>query len=266
MTDRFDDGRPSGEASPPDEPMGDAPTPPMGLPMGEAPTSPIGVPQQPGQAGEPPPSDAPTSPIGLPEQPGEPLDGPEHEPPADKPDTPDQPRRGQLRYQDPANAKPRPPSLAEQRARQVAEREAQERELAQQADAERKRKLKRRLLIGGGVTVGLVAIVSIWYAVSAQADDVTAYCVADDDVVNEDNNCDENYVRSHGGYYGGGFFFIGGRQYHYHYGGNPTPIGQRISGGSTVRPQGANITTRSGKSIQRGGFGIRGGSGKSSGS
>ena len=135
-----------------------------------------------------------------------------------------------------------------------------------EADAERKRKLKRRLLIGGGVTVGVVAIVSIWYAASAQADQVTAYCVAGDDVVNQDDNCDENYVRSHGGYYAGGFFFLAGRQYHYHYGGAATPLGQRVTGGSTIKPQGATITTRSGKTIQRGGFGIRGGSGKSSGS
>jgi uncharacterized membrane protein YgcG len=200
----------------------------------------------------------PPEPPEPPRQPDEPSD---RQP---TPGQPDGPRRGRTRYQDPASARPRPPSLAEQRARQVAERRAHEIELAETADAQRKRKLKRRLLIGSGVTVGVVAIVAIWYAASAPGE-TTAYCVSDDDIVNEDAYCDENYVRDNGGYYGGGFFFIGGRQYHYHYGGNPTPLGQRVSGGSTVRPQGAQVTTRSGKSIQRGGFGVRGGSGAGSG-
>ena len=174
-------------------------------------------------------------------------------------------RRGQVRYQDPATARPRPPSLAEQRARQVAERERRRKEIAEAAEADRKSKLRRRLMIGGGVTVGVVALVAIWYAAS-RPKEVTAYCVADNDVVTDDTYCDQRYVTTTGGgYYSGGFFFVGGRQYHYYYGGNPTPLGQHVSGGSTVKPQGASITTRSGKTIQRGGFGIRGGSGKSSG-
>src|SRR5215217_5975806 len=190
MTDRFDDGPTPGRPQPPStpgEPHGpaepqvpsDAPTPPMGLPRPPAPEPPAG--EQPTR--ELTPTDEPPT-VELPVT--------AEEPPAD------QPRRGQIRYQDPSTARPRPPSLAEQRARQAAERDEQDRTLAMEADAERKRKLKRRLLIGGGVTVGVVAIVSIWYAASAQADQVTAYCVAGDDVVNQDDNCDENYVRSHG--------------------------------------------------------------------
>jgi|GEM_PF-1762570 len=214
-------------------------------------------PTEPG-AGTPGKPDTPDTPDELARQ-GEPAEQGE-------PGEPGEPRRrGAMRYQDPATARARPPSLAEQRARQAAERDRRRREIAEAEAARRKGKLRRRLLIGGGVTVGVVALVSIWYAAS-RPKDVTAYCVADDDTVSDDNYCDERYVNTGGGYYAGGFFFVGGRQYHYYYGGNPTPLGQRVSGGSTVKPQGATITTRSGKTIQRGGFGIRGGSGKSSGS
>lgn len=189
--------------------------------------------------------DQPTQPV------GEPKPGPEPEQPVG--------RRGQIRHQEPGTTAPRPPTLGEQRARQVAQ---QRREQLQVQDQERQRKRRKRLLVGGGVTAGVVAAVAIWYAAS-QPDEVTAYCVADDDVVVEDRNCDESYVNTSGGYLTGGFFYIGGRQYHYHYGGVPTPLGQRVTGGSTVRPKGVTITTRSGTTIQRGGFGIRGTSGKS---
>jgi hypothetical protein len=236
MTDRFDD-HPTEPAQPGDERPG------AGMPGAETPDADT----VPFSAGQPPAG-----------EPGQPAAGEPGQPPVPR-------RRGAMRYQDPGTARPRPPSLAEQRARQVAERERRQREIAEAEAAVRKGKLRRRLLIGGGVTVGVVALVSIWYAAS-RPKEVTAYCVADDDVVSDDNYCDERYVNTGGGYYSGGFFFVGGRQYHYHYGGNPTPLGQRITGGSTVRPQGANITTRTGKSIQRGGFGIRSGSGKSSGS
>jgi len=252
MTDQFNDGTS-------DQPPGsDAPTPPSGVPRQPPAPQPAAEQQQPTAEQQQPAAEGQQPTAG--EQ--QPAAGEQQaeEPPADAP-----PRRGQVRYQDPATAHPRPPSLAEQRARQVADRKAEEVELAETAAAERKRKLRRRLLIGSGVTVGVVAIVSIWYAAS-RPKEVTAYCVADDDVVNDDSYCDEQYVSGSGGYHSGGFFFIGGRQYHYYYGGNPTPLGQRVSGGSTVLPQGKAVTTRSGKSIQRGGFGIRGGSSKSSGS
>jgi hypothetical protein len=235
------------------------------------PTEPIPA-GQPGADATPPGSDA-TPPSATPPSatpPGQDVASPRIErgnvtsSPGEPPGEP--PPRGRVRYQDPATARARPPSLAEQRARQVAERERRRKEIAEVAEADRKSKLRRRLMIGGGVTVGVVALVAIWYAAS-RPKDVTAYCVADDDVVTDDNNCDQRYVTTTGGgYYSGGFFFIGGRQYHYYYGGNPTPLGGHVSGGSTVKPKGASITTRSGKTIQRGGFGIRGGSGKSSGS
>ncbi|MCK2237510.1 MULTISPECIES: hypothetical protein [unclassified Crossiella] len=183
------------------------------------------------------------------------------------PQPPVPPRRGQVSHQDPSRTRARPATLAEQRARQEADEAELAARQAEIAEAERKAKLRKRLLIGGGVTVGVVALVAIWYA-AQQPDDVTARCVDQDGVVVDDDYCDDDYARSHGGTsHGGGGIFIynGGRQYSYNYGGTGTK-GQKITGGSSIRPKDANISTASGKSIQRGGFGIRGGSGGSSGS
>ena len=171
--------------------------------------------------------------------------------------------RGQIRRQEPGRTKPRPPTLAEQRARAAAIEEQRQAELAREAEEKRRKKLRKRLLIGGGVTVGVVGVVAIWYAASSP-DEVTAQCT-DDGVVVEDQYCDENYARSHGGYTSGGFIYIAGNSYRYHYGAAPAAVGQKVSGGSYTVPKGANVTTKSGKTIQRGGFGVSGGS-KSGGS
>lgn len=181
---------------------------------------------------------------------------------------PDQPRRGAMRFQDAESTTPREPTVGEQRARRMALERQREEQIAVRDAAERKSKVRRRILIGSGVTVGVVAMVAVWYA-AATPDEVTANCVADDDVIQTEDNCDEDYVRSHNGYHSGGFFFlpIGGggyRQYHYNYGGTGA-VGQKVSGGSTVAPSGSTVKTSSGKTIQRGGFGISGG-GKSGGS
>ncbi|WP_233620382.1 hypothetical protein [Amycolatopsis sp. WAC 01416] len=181
------------------------------------------------------------------------------------------PRRGSMRFQD-DSTQARQPSLAEQRARQQAMAE-QERQEVLQAEAaraaEKKSSTKKKILIGTGVTVGLVGLVATFYTV-AKPDEVTAVCASKDtEIVQDDRNCDENYVRSQGGYVSGGFFFlpIGGfggpmQSYRYNYGGSGQ-IGQRVSGGSYTAPPGANVSTKSGKSVQRGGFGISGKSGSS---
>ncbi|GGP37273.1 hypothetical protein [Saccharothrix coeruleofusca] len=174
-----------------------------------------------------------------------------------------QPARGKIRRQESGVTKPRPPTLAEQRAREQALREQEQQRAALEAEQARKAKLRKRLLIGGGVTVGVVGVVAIWYAV-ASPDEVEAQCTRDDVVV-EDQYCDENYARSHGGYSSGGFIYIGGSSYRYHYGGPSTPVGQKVTGGSYTAPKGATITTKSGTTVQRGGFGVSGGS-KSGGS
>lgn len=183
-----------------------------------------------------------------------------------------------MRFQD-GRTEARQPSLAEQRARQqaLAEQERQEALAAEAARAaEKKSSTKRKLLIGTGVTVGLVGLVATYYTV-ARTENVTAVCTTKDEIVDNDDNCDENHVRSHGGHVAGGFFFIpipgggGYNSYRYNYGGSGA-IGQRVSGGSYDPPSSrANVSTKSGKSVQRGGFGISGksgssGSGKSGGS
>lgn len=170
--------------------------------------------------------------------------------------------RGQIRYQDPATATPRPPTLGEQLARQRAEAEEHERELAERERAHRRSRTRRRIMIGSGVGVGLVALVAAGYTV-ASPQQVTASCVSDgDNVINSDQNCDEGYVQSHGGTFVGGVFFLSGHTYRYYYGGSGRP-GQVATGGTYVRPPSAHVSTPSGKTIQRGGFGIRGGSGGS---
>ncbi|MFC0070821.1 cell envelope integrity protein TolA [Umezawaea endophytica] len=214
---------------------------------------------------------APTPQSGGPSS-GAPAGGstpPPYVPAAEQP--PQQPSnpRGRIRQQD-GSTKPRPPSLAEQRAREQAQRDLVAADQAREAEYARKKKVRKRLLIGGGVTVGVVALVAIGYA-ALSPDDVTATCTTSDDVVvADDNNCDENYARSHGGYSSGGFIYmpiVGGgySQYRYNYGGTGV-VGQKISGGTTVKPPKASISTRSGTSIQRGGFGVSSGGSKSGGS
>nr|WP_181320234.1 hypothetical protein [Saccharothrix carnea] len=168
-----------------------------------------------------------------------------------------------MRRQEAGQTKPRPPTLAEQRARAAAIEQQREQQLAVEAEEARRRKLRKRLLIGGGVAVGVAGVVAIWYAVSSP-DDVVAQCTRDDVVV-EDQYCDESYARSHGGYVSGGFIYIGGSSYRYNYGAPSAPIGQKVSGGTYTMPKGANISTKSGTVVQRGGFGVSGGS-KSGGS
>jgi|SRR3954469_16096958 hypothetical protein len=181
---------------------------------------------------------------------------------------PEPPKRGSMRFQD-SNTQARQPSVAEQRARQQAlAQEERDAELARQADA--KAATRRKILIGSGVTVGLVGLVATFYTVARPTGDVTAVCTDKDGIVQNDDFCDDNYVASHGGYHSGGFIFlpIGGggyNSYRYNYGGSGA-IGQRVSGGSYDAPSSrTNVNTKSGKSVQRGGFGISGKSGSTGG-
>lgn len=186
----------------------------------------------------------------------------------DELDSKDRKPRGSMRFQDAESATPREPTLAEQRARKKAAEQEREREAARQQEAEaaeHKAEVRRKVLIGGGVTVGLVGLVAGWYAVAAP-EEVTAVCTdANGTVVENDEYCDRDYVTSHGGYYSGGFLFLpmpggGYQQYRYNYGGTGA-VGSTVRGGSYTRPAAASISTPSGKTIQRGGFGISGSSG-----
>ncbi|AOS60973.1 hypothetical protein [Actinoalloteichus hymeniacidonis] len=176
------------------------------------------------------------------------------------------PRRGQIRQQD-ETTKPREPTLAEKRARLAAERRQKEAEELEFQESERKRKIRKRVMIGGGVTLGVVALIAVAYA--SRPEPVTAYCVDENGVEAEDERvCDPAYAQQQGGTVSpGGIIFLpgfggGGNQYHYNYGGTPG-AGGTISGGTTVRPDNAEIRSKSGSTIQRGGFGTGRGSGGS---
>ncbi|MEO3800348.1 hypothetical protein [Nonomuraea sp. B1E8] len=74
-----------------------------------------------------------------------------------------------------------------------------------------------------------------------------SYRVVDDDYCDDDDYHSSSYNSGSRG------------AYRWYYGG--TRSGDRVHGGTTYRPSDANITSRQGKSIQRGGFGNRWGGG-----
>ena len=211
-----------------------------------------------GAQGEPQGSDDPTGPNAV----ADPGDAPSATDPSTASTA--ETARGRMRQQDPATTTPRAPTVAEQRARREAQRRERAQAEAAQAAEERKRTVRKRVLIGGGVAVGLVAVVAIVYAAS-QPDEVEAQCTDQRGVVVDDSNwyCSGNSV---GGYYGGGFVPIflggGGDQYHYNYG-SRAPIGSVVSGGTTTPPRAGprcaaaravahRVTTSSGSSVAAG--------------
>jgi len=170
-------------------------------------------------------------------------------------------RQGRIRQQD-ENTTPREPTLAERRARERVARRRREEEEQRAADEAAGRKKRRRVLVGAGVTVGVVALIAVGYAAAQPDDEVQANCVDESGVIVDDSNCatpapNQTYTG------GGGFAFFpiflgaGGRQYHYNYGGTGT-IGQTVSGGTTTVPKdGTPVRTSSGSStVSRGGLGV----------
>ena len=186
----------------------------------------------------------------------------------------DERRPGGMRFQD-GSTTPREPSLAERRAREQALRRQAEAERQEAETAERSAKTRKRVLVGAGVTVGIVAVIAVGYAAAQPQETVTAQCVDEEtEQIVDDSNC----VTPRTGGVGAGFYPIfiggGGRQYHYNYGGSGA-IGQRVTGGTTSIPSGGTrVTTPSGRDVSprasssgtsRGGLGVSG-SGSSSGS
>jgi len=186
---------------------------------------------------------------------------------------PSAPPQGSMRFQD-ETSRPREPTLAERKAREQAERRQREAAEQAEADAERSRTRRKRILIGAGVTVGLVAVIAIGYSIAQPDDEVSARCVDDSGVVVDESNCVTPAASSSGYHSGGGFYPIfigaGGAQYHYNYGGSGS-VGQPVSGGTTTVPRDSTkVTTVSGKNVSvskvtRGGLGSSS-SGSSSGS
>ncbi|SEG84055.1 hypothetical protein SAMN02982929_04368 [Saccharopolyspora kobensis] len=208
--------------------------------------------------------------------------------PPNPPQQPEQPTagpaRGQIRHQDAESTTPREPTLAEQRARIAAEKRREEKHRAELEAAEQKSQKRRRIMIGGGVTVGVVALVAAMYSASEVSNEANAseqYCATDQSgqpgVRDQDDFCNEQYVHSHGGHVTGGMFFMpiflpsgmpSGNYNSYRYAYTPAgvsapPVGSPATGSSFTKPTGSTIKDTSGKTIQRGGFGINNKSGSS---
>ncbi|WP_214406079.1 hypothetical protein [Pseudonocardia lacus] len=160
-----------------------------------------------------------------------------------------------MRFQDETTT-PREPTLAERRAREQARKRAEEAERAAEEDASRKKRVRRRVFVGTGVTVGVVAVIAIGYALAAPDDEIEAQCVDEETgVVVDDANCVTPAANPtyHGG--GGGYFIYvgdGGRQYRYNYGGSGA-FGSRVSGGTALPPKdGVTVRTSSGRVLSGG--------------
>ena len=175
--------------------------------------------------------------------------------------------RGRIRHQDETTA-PREPTLAEKRAREQKLRA--DREAVRLKEARSKR--TKRVLIGTGATIGVVALIAAVYAASSPDEEIVAQCVDDAGVVVPDENCAGDPAREgQVATGGGGFAFVpiflggGGRQYHYNYGSTGS-VGQVATGGSATPPPAASksgTTVRSGttgSTISRGGLGVGGSS------
>jgi hypothetical protein len=174
--------------------------------------------------------------------------------PPEQPSQPGQPSPGgSMRFQDPATARPRPPTVGEARAREKAERERKEFERAR-FEANVKRYHRNQRLKGGAAVVGVVGVVAAlgYWALSPRT--VTAQCVQEN-AAGGPIIVPDSYCSGHGGGTGG-LFIYSGNQYRYYYGSTGT-IGARPSGGTTVAPKGDTIKTSSGTTIQRGGLGTK---------
>lgn len=157
---------------------------------------------------------------------------------------------GRMRFQD-ENTTPREPTLAERKARERAMRRAEEERSRQLVEQQRTRNRRRRVLIGAGVSVGVVALIAAAYVVAQPDEEIQAQCVDEAGVIVDDSNCVTPAADSHYGAGGVGFFPIfigsGGRQYHYNYGGTGS-VGERVSGGTTTVPKdGVRVRTSSGR-------------------
>ena len=160
---------------------------------------------------------------------------------------------GSMRFQDPATARPRPPTVGETRAREKAERKRREIEKAR-VEAELKRHQRNQRLKGGAAAVGVVGVVAAlgYWALSPRT--VTAQCVQEDTaggpIVVPDSYCTGHTGNS------SGLFIYSGHQYRYYYGSSGT-VGARPVGGTTIKPKDTTVKTSSGSTIERGGLGSK---------
>ncbi|WP_231951329.1 hypothetical protein [Nocardia terpenica] len=187
--------------------------------------------------------------------------------------------RGSIQRQEEGITKPRPPTLAETRAREKARKRAEEAERAAAEALEEKRRRRKKMMIGGAAVVGVAAVVGAGYLVyeAATTPDepvTTAYCTVTDPngnpkTVVDDDECvrAQSYATGAGTYHAGmpPIFILGnGTQYRYYYGGNNT-VGRPPTGGSTIEPSRGTVSTKSG-TVVRGGLGAKSGGSSGGGS
>ncbi|WKG05720.1 hypothetical protein QU592_11840 [Mycolicibacterium sp. HK-90] len=171
--------------------------------------------------------------------------------------------RGSIRWQDPNTATPRPPTVAEARQRDKAQkaREAAAQFAALQEQKARERSARNgKILMGSVAVVGVVGVVALGYHL-LHKEEIAASCVKDgtNEVV-PDSYCSSGHSSS------GGTFIYLGSPYRYYYGGNNGGVGTIARGGTIEQPKGTTAKTKSGTSISRGGFGSSSSYGGSSGS
>jgi hypothetical protein len=164
-------------------------------------------------------------------------------------------RVGRIRRQDPATARPRPTSLAEKRAIAIAQKREDEAQARDDERASRSSRIRRRVIAAAVVAIVIVVVFAVAAALGSSDGAVTASCVDEQNVVVDDSYCDTSTPGTYGT--PGGLVILGGHSYRYYYGGTAIP-GRVASGGSTVAPKKAQVTTRSGRTIQRGGLGVGG--------
>jgi hypothetical protein len=160
--------------------------------------------------------------------------------------------RGTIRAQEPGVTRPRPPTVAEARARDKARkaRDVAEKFAAEQvANAEDRRRQNRKTLMGAVAVVGVVGVVALGYQAFKAGPEVTASCVDENSVVVSDSYCGSGTPGI------GGVFIFAGAPYRYYYGGAAGGVGTVATGGTLTQPRGTVAKTKSGSSISRGGFG-----------
>lgn len=160
--------------------------------------------------------------------------------------------RGTIREQQPGVTRPRPPTVAEARAREKARkaRDVAEKFAAEQAaSAEDRRRKNRKTLMGAVAVVGVVGVVALGYQAFKAGPEVTASCVDENSVVVSDSYCGSGTPGM------GGVLIFAGAPYRYYYGGATGGVGTVATGGTLTQPRGTIAKTKSGSSISRGGFG-----------
>lgn len=162
-------------------------------------------------------------------------------------------RPGSIRWQEPGTARPRKPTVAEarqrdkaQKAREAADRFAEE----QERQREMRAGTRRKVLMGSVAAVGLVGAVALGYLLLGDDEEVAATCVSD----GTNQVVPDNYCAS-GNPGVGGMFIYAGSPYRYYYGGSNGGVGSTARGGTLELPRGTAGKTSSGSSISRGGFG-----------